>query len=112
MSSPQRQVGSRRLPPLPKASPSTVLKTGKSESPTGSKTSVINMYGKVSLELASSFIDGPFRPALSPQAFEQVLSSAENLDVNGAANGEKDPDGRSFIIPGMISCVISVSLGR
>ncbi len=109
MSSPQRQVGSRRLPPLPKVLPSTFLKVGKDESPGTappfSSPALMKMYGKVSYELANDFLEGPFRPALSPEAFAKVLS--ENKMPNET---EENVDGKAFIIPGIINNIVLIVL--
>ena len=91
MSSPQRQVGSRRLPPLPKVAPSTYIKTGKNE------TTKTASNGRLALELSNDLLEGPFRPALTPESFAQLLSSG------GKAMGydiKSQVDSKEMLIPG------------
>eukprot|EP00794_Sanderia_malayensis_P004717 gene4717-5340_t len=104
MSSPQRQVGSRRLPPLPKLIPSTFIKVGKNSNESTvedivtpySSPTVMRMYGKVSYELANDFLEGPFRPALSPEAFAKVLSGNR---LSSEGDSDNKPERRGFVIP-------------
>ena len=80
MSSPSRQVGNRRLPPLPSSSryspiyqrasnghgTSPVSQAKAAKGPSSNRTS--NNHGQSShithIDLTASFGDGPFRPAL------------------------------------------------
>ena len=101
MSSPQRQVGSRRLPPLPKAIPSGFVKVGKNES-TGAKATFSapgGLNGKLPLELSSDLMEGPFRPSLTPDTFAQFLPSAKTQE-DGAQHAGKDG-----LIPGLYHAV-------
>ena len=101
MSSPQRQVGSRRLPPLPKAIPSGFVKVGKNET-AGAKATFSapgGLNGKLPLELSNDLMEGPFRPSLTPETFAQFLPSAKTQD-DGAQQA-----GRDGLIPGLYRVV-------
>ena len=91
MSSPQRQVGSRRLPPLPKVASSGYVRTSKGETKIQQTPSASN--GK--LELSTDLSEGPFRPTLTPEAFNQVLNKEGKLLVV-KGHGEN----RDLVIPG------------
>ena len=93
MSSPQRQVGSRRLPPLPKLASSSYVKTGKGEA----KSQQAHQTGNGKLELSNDLFDGPFRPTLTPEAFNQLLSKGGKSSQDRSQN-----DCRDLLIPGKI----------
>eukprot|EP00112_Aurelia_sp_Birch-Aquarium-sp1_P010606 Seg226.4 transcript_id=Seg226.4/GoldUCD/mRNA.D3Y31 product="putative 3' 5'-cyclic phosphodiesterase pde-5" protein_id=Seg226.4/GoldUCD/D3Y31 len=103
MSSPQRQVGSRRLPPLPKAIPSGFVKVGKNET-SGAKATFsapgLN-GGKLPLELSNDLMEGPFRPSLTPETFAQFLSSGKTQN-DGAQQAGKDGLIPEFLDPNVV----------
>ena len=91
MSSPQRQVGSRRLPPLPKLAASSYVKTGKGET----KSQQTPQAGSGKHELSTDIFEGPFRPTLTPETFNQVLSKGGK-----SINDKSSVDNRELVIPG------------
>ena len=91
MSSPQRQVGSRRLPPLPKVVASGYVKTSKGEA----KIHQTPQAGSGKLELSTDLSEGPFRPTLTPEAFNLTLNKGlKSLNDKGEA------ENKDLIIPG------------
>ena len=87
MSSPQRQVGSRRLPPLPQGSHTFVRvdnarggatsNTPKIQNGTAVSSTAFPMGGKLPYDLSAAFMEGPFRPALQADSFSQFLAAAQ-----------------------------------
>jgi len=107
MSSPQRQVGSRRLPPLPKVASSGYVRTSKGETKIQQTPSASN--GK--LELSTDLSEGPFRPTLTPEAFNQVLNKEGKLLVVKGHGENRDLVIPEFLEPSVVELYLKFNPG-